>query len=60
MRGCALCTGVLPEFAGVDQTSPNCVVIGDAGDAFSYENVNRAFRVLVEMENPILISMGIG
>ncbi|GBL78075.1 Phospholysine phosphohistidine inorganic pyrophosphate phosphatase [Araneus ventricosus] len=51
---------LLPEFSDCDQTSPNCVVIGDAADDFSYENMNKAFQLLLKSENPILISMGKG
>jgi phospholysine phosphohistidine inorganic pyrophosphate phosphatase len=51
---------VLPEFEAVDQSNPNCVVLGDAGDNFTYENLNEAFRVLINMENPRLFSLGQG
>ncbi|XP_068111469.1 phospholysine phosphohistidine inorganic pyrophosphate phosphatase [Hyperolius riggenbachi] len=51
---------LLPEFASVDKFEPNCVVIGDAADNFSYQNVNKAFRVLVGLEKPVLISLGKG
>ncbi|KAI8486208.1 hypothetical protein Bbelb_361080 [Branchiostoma belcheri] len=49
-----------PEFEGVDCSNPNCVLIGDATDEFSYKNLNEAFRVLVGLQDPILISMGKG
>ncbi|KAK2190295.1 hypothetical protein NP493_79g05064 [Ridgeia piscesae] len=52
--------GVLPEFSDVPQDSPNCVVVGDAAQEFSYENMNRAFQILMGMDKPILISMGMG
>ncbi|XP_040922983.1 phospholysine phosphohistidine inorganic pyrophosphate phosphatase [Toxotes jaculatrix] len=52
--------GVLPEFDSVDKTSPNCVVIGDAAENFSYQNVNEAFRVLIGLEKPVLFSLGQG
>ena len=48
------------EFDGIEKSNPNCVVVGDAGERFTYENLNRAFRVLVSLENPVLISMGKG
>lgn len=48
------------EFDGIDKSNPNCVVIGDAGERFTYENLNAAFRVLISLKNPILISMGKG
>ncbi|XP_068807587.1 phospholysine phosphohistidine inorganic pyrophosphate phosphatase isoform X2 [Struthio camelus] len=51
---------VVPEFAEIDKANPNCVVVGDAADNFSYANLNEAFRVLIELENPVLISLGRG
>ncbi|XP_074643171.1 phospholysine phosphohistidine inorganic pyrophosphate phosphatase-like [Tubulanus polymorphus] len=53
-------TDVVPDFSEMDQTDPNCVVIGDAGEIFSYENVNIAFQKLLSMEKPVLITMGMG
>jgi HAD superfamily hydrolase (TIGR01458 family) len=35
------------EFAGLDQDNPNAVVLGDAGPAFTYDRLNRAFRLLL-------------
>uniref|UniRef100_A0A8C8SG29 Phospholysine phosphohistidine inorganic pyrophosphate phosphatase n=1 Tax=Pelusios castaneus TaxID=367368 RepID=A0A8C8SG29_9SAUR len=52
--------GLVPEFDELDKANPNCVVIGDAADNFSYKNLNEAFRVLIGMENPILLSLGRG
>lgn len=51
---------LLSEFDSVDKTDPNCVVIGDAADKFSYQNLNEAFRVLVGLETPVLFSLGQG
>lgn len=51
---------LLPEFDGVDKNNPNCVVIGDAAEKFSYQNLNEAFRVLIDLENPVLFSLGQG
>nr|XP_056705885.1 phospholysine phosphohistidine inorganic pyrophosphate phosphatase [Euleptes europaea] len=51
---------VIPEFSDIDKTNPNCVVVGDAADNFSYKNLNEAFRVLIGLENPVLISLGRG
>ena len=51
---------VLPEFEGIDQSNPNCVVIGDAAENFTYEKLNEAFRVLINMEKPRLFSLGRG
>lgn len=52
--------GLLPEFDGMDQTNPNCVIIGDAAEKFSYQNLNDAFRVLIGLDKPVLISLGQG
>lgn len=52
--------GLLPEFDDVDKTNPNCVVIGDAAEKFSYQNLNEAFRVLTGLEKPVLFSLGQG
>ncbi|GAA6081342.1 phospholysine phosphohistidine inorganic pyrophosphate phosphatase isoform X1, partial [Tachysurus ichikawai] len=51
---------LLPEFDGVDKSDPNCVVIGDAADHFSYQNMNAAFQVLISLDRPLLFSMGRG
>ena len=48
------------EFADCDTSNPNCVVIGDAAESFSYQNLNKAFQVLIGMDNPRLIAMGKG
>lgn len=44
------------EFAEFRHGSPDAVLLGDAGDGFSYENLNRAFRLL--MEGAPLLAMG--
>ena len=51
------------EFDCFSRTSKNdddadCVVIGDAGNDFSYANMNKAFKILTNMQKPILISLG--
>ncbi|KAK1794169.1 hypothetical protein P4O66_011065, partial [Electrophorus voltai] len=51
---------VVQEFDSVDKNNPNCVVIGDAADYFSYQNMNAAFRVLIGLKKPVLFSMGRG
>ncbi|XP_052773909.1 phospholysine phosphohistidine inorganic pyrophosphate phosphatase-like [Mya arenaria] len=50
----------MPDFADVDQTNPNCVVIADAESNFSYENLNKAFQLLMSLEKPVLFSLGKG
>uniref|UniRef100_A0A3B3RIX9 Phospholysine phosphohistidine inorganic pyrophosphate phosphatase n=1 Tax=Paramormyrops kingsleyae TaxID=1676925 RepID=A0A3B3RIX9_9TELE len=51
---------VVPEFDAVEKTDPNCVIIGDAADNFSYQNLNKAFQVLIGLEKPVLFSLGRG
>ena len=36
------------EFADLTGPAPDAVVLGDAADAFSYANLNRAFRLLLD------------
>ena len=48
--------GVAQEFAGVVQENPNAVLLGDAGEAFDYGHLNRAFRLL--MSGAPLLAMG--
>lgn len=51
---------IKPDFDGVDQSNPNCVVLGDAAEQFTYDNMNKAFQALMSMDTPVLISMGKG
>ncbi|XP_054585034.1 phospholysine phosphohistidine inorganic pyrophosphate phosphatase isoform X2 [Eptesicus fuscus] len=51
---------VRSEFDQIDTSNPNCVVIGDAGEHFSYRNMNRAFQVLMGLPDPVLLSLGKG
>lgn len=37
---------LVAEFDGIDQENPDAVVVGYAEDGFSFENMNRAFRLL--------------
>lgn len=50
----------MPEFCDVNQENPNCVVVGDAAENFTYENLNKAFNLLMGMDAPILMTMGFG
>jgi HAD superfamily hydrolase (TIGR01458 family) len=45
-----------PEFADLPQDPPDAVVLGDAGNSFTYETLNRAFRLL--MDGAPLLAMG--
>lgn len=49
---------IVSEFAHLDVQDPNCVLLGDAEDDFTYENLNHAFRVL--LEHPLIITLGFG
>jgi len=53
-------SGILDDFNGCDFSNPNCVIIGDAEKNFNYENLNAAFRVLLNSDRPLLISLGCG
>jgi HAD superfamily hydrolase (TIGR01458 family) len=46
------------EFSALQSAQANCVVLGDAAQAFTYANLNRAFRVLMKSDDVALISMG--
>lgn len=48
---------LLPEFAGVETREPNAVLVADAGDGFSHENLNSAFRLL--MDGAPLVATGV-
>ena len=48
------------EYERLDTSSPNAVVLGDAAEEFTYQNLNRAFQILMEEPNPTLISLGQG
>ncbi|XP_065185247.1 phospholysine phosphohistidine inorganic pyrophosphate phosphatase-like [Sycon ciliatum] len=49
------------EYSSVQQTEPlNCVVLSDAQDAFHYQNLNKALKVLIECDKPTLIALGRG
>jgi len=51
--------GALPDFAGVpvDEEHPDYVVVGDLGDAWTFEQLNRAFRLVLE-QGAQLIGLG--
>ncbi|XP_046667317.1 phospholysine phosphohistidine inorganic pyrophosphate phosphatase-like [Homalodisca vitripennis] len=51
---------VMKEFKDIDTSDPNCVVLGDAGPNFSFENMNKAFRLLVDLAEPKFFSLGLG
>lgn len=45
---CLIHKAIEPEFEDLDQSDPNCVVIGDARSDLNYETLNRAFRICQE------------
>ena len=53
----------LQDFSHISSTGDvnlaDCVVLGDAVDGFSYENMNKAFKVLMNNENGQLFSLRI-
>lgn len=53
-------SSALPEYSDIDCSNPNSVVLGDACEVFNYENMNKAFRILINSEQPVLISLGQG
>lgn len=40
--------GLRADFSGVDESAPDAVVVGDAGEGFTYAALNAAFRLLME------------
>jgi HAD superfamily hydrolase (TIGR01458 family) len=53
---CLVHENILPEFAGVDQSSPDAVIIGDAADDLNYKNLNHAFQLC--QQGAVLIGIG--
>lgn len=47
----------LPEFDDTPQQDPNAVVVGLAMEAFSFDNMNSAFRVLLDDPEAPLIAI---
>ncbi len=39
---------ILCDFAGLESTDPNVVVLGDAAEDLNYANLDRAFRLLID------------
>jgi len=53
---------VRSEFEDVNCENPNCVVLGDAQQSFSYDNLNSAFSTLISLnlKESVLIALGCG
>ena len=52
----------LMDYEGLNIEDPNCVVLGDAGEYFSFENMNKAFRILTSKpkEDMSFFTLGFG
>lgn len=48
------------DYSRLDCSQPNAVVLGDAAEEFTYENLNKAFSILIKADNPVLVSLGMG
>ena len=46
------------DIAGYDQGRVNSVVIGDYGEAWTFAELNRAFRLLMQDPQPVLVALG--
>ena len=45
----------MEDFAEADTADPNCVVIGDCAEHFTFEKLNEAFQVGADAENIFVI-----
>ena len=45
---CLIHPALKPDFDDLDQSDPNCVLLGDARKDLSYDNLNRVFQLLIE------------
>lgn len=55
--------GTIEDFAGLevvehDRSAVAAVVIGDYGERWSYAELNRAFRLLMQTPSPLLVALG--
>uniref|UniRef100_A0A0N4ZKI3 Phospholysine phosphohistidine inorganic pyrophosphate phosphatase n=1 Tax=Parastrongyloides trichosuri TaxID=131310 RepID=A0A0N4ZKI3_PARTI len=50
----------LDEFKDLDTSNPNCVLMGDAEEDFTFNNMNEAFKILLHSKERKLYSMGNG
>lgn len=44
---CLIHPDLKAEYADIDQSQPNAVVVGDAAEGFSYQTLNQAFQLLM-------------
>lgn len=54
---CLIHPDLAPEFADLDQSEPDAVVIADAAEGFDYQHLNRAFSLL--MQGAPLLGIGL-
>ena len=54
---CLLQDDAMEDFAGLDMTNPNAVVVGLAPDYFTYKHLNQAFRLLMNNKDCMLIAV---
>ncbi len=47
----------MPDYQDVNCDDPNCVVLGDATDEFTYQRLNDAFRLLVDLQDKGLVDL---
>lgn len=47
---CAVHPDALGDYKDVDTSRPNCVVLADATSSFTYESLNSAFQLLINMD----------
>ena len=53
----------LPDYEGVVTSDPNCVVLADATDVYTYHSLNHAFRLLMQQQDKgrgTLVALGRG
>jgi HAD superfamily hydrolase (TIGR01458 family) len=53
---CLLHPAIRHDFDDIDQTNPNCVLLGDAREGLNYQSLNRAFQLC--MQGAPLIGIG--
>lgn len=54
---CLIHPDLQPEFADIEQSDPNAVVVADAADGFNYQQLNQAFQLL--MDGAPLLGIGL-
>lgn len=52
--------GVQRVFDEINKSDPNCVILGDAQDQYSYAHMNQAFQILMKNQDSKLVTLGAG